>query len=230
MRRALGPRRVIGLLGTLAVLVSTGIVSAAPASASCQPGRANNGVDYHDGWVRAATGIGGVYSTILNYVPWVQPGSEVSAWTMLNNTTANWAQVGWWEYSGGTRHTFVQWSISPGVERTKWFTPEPDGTYTTYTTLYGNTAGDFTFEFGSTKDLETASFTPNDAQNEGEVGTLADQMPGGYDTSEVFKGTEAYIGGWQAFSGNVVNQDSIDFGNTTASSTETIIWDWACAN
>lgn len=204
---------------------------AAPVLAKCQPGRTNNGTVYWDGWYRSSSGtVGGVYSDILNYSPWVEPNNEVMAWTMLNNGGSNWAQVGWWEYAGGTRSTFVQWTTSPGHWSTKFWTPQSVGSYSYYTTLYGNTPGDFTFEVnGSTIDKETASFTPNDAQNYGEIHTLADQMPGGYNANEVFKATNVYIGGWQSFSGTSTNSSSTYFGESNVSSTQRNIWDWACS-
>ena len=42
---------------------------------------------------------GGVFADILNYSPWVEPGSLATAWTMLTLDKHNaWAQIGWIEF------------------------------------------------------------------------------------------------------------------------------------
>ena len=222
--------KIVIATSSVVVLAAGTVCAASPALAKCQPGRSNNGSVYFDGWVRSGS-VGGVYSDMLNYSPWVQPNNQVLAWTMLNNGTSNWAQVGWWEYAGGTRYTFVQWTTSPNRWQTKFWNPQSTGAYTYYTTLYNNQPGKFSFQVsGSTIDAENASFTPNQAQNLGEIQTLADQMPGGYNNNEVFKSTNVYIGGWQAFSGSNYNSNGSYFGLNSVSSTQRNIWDWACSS
>ena len=106
-----GRRVPILLVASLAAaaIVLLGGATAKQASAKCQPHRADDGLSYFDSWYRAlGYTVGGVYSDILNYSPWVQPGSTVTGWVMLTSSNSTWAQVGWWEDSGGTRHTFVQ--------------------------------------------------------------------------------------------------------------------------
>jgi hypothetical protein len=226
------PTRLAASIGAAVILVaSVGFWSATPAMAKCNTtGRGNNGVTYFDGWYRSpATTVGGVYSTILTYSPWVYSGSVVASWVMLNNDGLNWAQVGWWELSGNVRNTFVQWTTSPGHASTKTWAPKSIGSYYKYTTLYNNTPGKFTFQVAdSTIDTETASFTPNEAQVFGEIHTLGSQMPGAVQDHETFGSTNVDIGGWQAFNGTDYNSSSTYFGATHVSSTVFHIWDKTC--
>lgn len=230
-------RPIFMLSAALAVATVAALPSLTPSAAlaKCNPGRTNDGNHYWLGWYRSPSSTpGGVYSSILNYSPWVYSGSAVRGWTMLNNGGSNWAQVDWWEYAGGTRYTFVQWTTSPNNWQTKFWNPQSTGSYTYYSTLYNNTPGDFTFQVaGSTIDQETASYTQNEAEIDGEIDTLADQMPGGYNSNahEVFSDSNIYLNAaWQAFSGTVTNSNSTYFGNSNTSSTYDMAWDKACSS
>jgi len=206
------------------------VVGTTPALAKCQPNRTNNGQTYWDGWLRGAGTVGGIYSSILNYSPWVQPGSQVTAWTMLNNGGSWWAQVGWWESPYGVRYTFVQWTPSAGQFQTHFWTPaQPVGQSTYYTTLWNYTPGKFTFQVASsTIDTETAAFTPNDGQAFGEINTLASQMPGALYAPEDFSNTNWWVSGWSAFNGSPYDSSTTYFNIAKYSSTHLQIGDKAC--
>jgi hypothetical protein len=238
--RKVGKLRVGIATLALALSVAGAVGMATPAVAKCNPSRSNDKNHWFDGWYRntGATNVGGIYAGILNYSPWVYPydGSNVgvSAWTMLTGSGSGerWAQIGWVEYPYGVRYTFVQWTNSAGSGvTTHLYSPQPVGSTTTYTTLYGNTAGDFTFEAGSIKDLEQATFTPTGAQNFGETATLASQMPGGYNYFEEFTGAHMWINGsgWVAFNGTIDNYSSTYFGNYQSGSQVDGIWDRTCS-
>ncbi len=206
----------------------------APALAySCNPTppRGNSSGNWFDGWQRTSgSTVGGVYSDIYNYVPYVYPGASnagVSAWTMLANGQ-NWAQVGWTQYPQ-SRWTFIQWTIGVGnIVQDDWY-PQPTGQYTYYTTLYNG--ADFVFEVaGSVIDSVVQTFTPNEAENFGELATTADQMPGGTTDPEVFKSTEWYVnGGWQPLAG-AEYQNPPEFGYSPISNTQIDIWDPKCSS
>jgi hypothetical protein len=153
----------------LACVASLTPALAGTAAAKCQPGRVNNGSAYFAGWSRNSSTVGGVYSLILNYSPWVQPNSQVTAWTMLtlSNNNTKWAQVGWWEEAGGVRHTFTQYTDN-STWHTLFLSPKAVGTSTYYTTLYDAGTHKFTFQVaGSTVQTVTAVFAPNGEPDHG---------------------------------------------------------------
>lgn len=131
----------------------------------------------------------------------------------------------------GTR--FVEWTHD-GTFSDNYFTPEPVGSYTTYTVLYGNTPGKFTFqEAGSDLESVDAQFTPDEGQQYGEIQTLASQMPGGYNSNahEVFSDAHIYASGaWGLFNGAVTSGDPNYFKHDRASNQYLQIWDSACAS
>lgn len=222
--------------------------TATPALAKCQPyyngsPRSDDNQYHFDGWYRSpGVTVGGIYSSILNYSPWVQPNGSgenhfVAAWTMLDHasscSTCDYAQVGWFENPGGARYTFTQWTHDNTFSEND-FSPQSVGSYTYYTTLYNNTPGKFTFQVaGSTIDTETAAFTPNEGEIYGEENTLASQMPGGYNSNahEVFSDANIYLNGaYQAFSGTADPGNTTYFGNSKTSSQYDMVWDKACAS
>lgn len=204
----------------------------------CNPNRTNDFLTYRwDGWRRFPdTTVGGVYSDIYNYSPWVHyisaNESDVSAWTALGLTTnsGDYAQVGWLEYPHGLRYVFTETSTN-GNFFDNFYNPEPINSNNYYTTLYNNTPGYFTYQVkGTTIDTEKANFAPNYSIVSGETHSLADQMPGGYNQNEYFSDTHIYYsGGWHNFSGSAYNSSS-DYGYSIPSSTQMLIWDKACAN
>ncbi len=195
---------------TVALLVSVLLVvvaAPAPTFAKCQPpGRTNNGLAYFAGWYRNASSghLGGVYSYVKNYSPWVQPGTDTTAWVMLALKTGgtNWAQVGWWEEEGGVRHTFTPWTKN-GVWYNNFWSPQPVNSYTYYTVLWDNLP-EWKFQVnGTTISQVSASFTPDASQVMGEIHSLSSQMPGGSGSSshEWFSDTHLWTTQWVAYDG-----------------------------
>jgi len=170
LRRAL----IVGFL--LSVLATGAATSATPALAKCQPysndqSRIDDGVYYYDGGIQTGT-YGGVYASVYNYSPWVQPSSTTSAWTMLAEQSDYYAQVGWIECAGGGRYTFSQHTITPVVIGGKDnLAPQPVGVFTYYGTLWSPNTKVFTFQVnGGTVDQSPAlSWAPGNAQAMGEI-------------------------------------------------------------
>ncbi len=102
---------LIALLA-VCILLSTVAGQPSPAAAKCNPGRPDGGqyVAYTAGWRRRpATTVGGVYSNVLNYSPWVYPSGrdwpQTTGWVMVQQTSGtNWAQVGWMEEPWDPNH------------------------------------------------------------------------------------------------------------------------------
>lgn len=219
--------------------VFTMSASATSVYAKCDPGRTNDGKDYADGYYNAPGAVvGGVYSSILNYSPWVyaDPGGvdSSSGWSMVVKTDlSDWAQVGWIEFPYGNRNTFVEYTIS-GSPTDSYFPAQTTGNINTYTTLYSPPPdADFTFQVaGSTIKTVSAAWTPYEGQIAAEVHTLASQMAGGSASgnNETFSDSNIYDGGtWNTFSGSPANIDS-HFGYTKASPTYYGVWDKSCTS
>lgn len=209
--------------------------------AKCDPGRGSDYYQpYHDGWWNEPGGtVGGAYTSLLNYSPWVYPISSDndSAWTMLHDsascTHCDYAQVGWTEYAGDFRDTFVEWTHD-GTFSDKYFTAEPVGSYTTYSVLYSPSTDVFTFQVANdTVETVGAQFTPDTGEQYGETQTLASQMPGGYNSGshEVFSNAHIYARGqWVEFNGIGNSTDSTYFKQDRSSNQYFQIWDSACPN
>lgn len=227
----------LGRFGALmAALVVTGalLVAAAPSAlASCAPGRTNDGLTYLDGWYNKSSTVEGVVSDVLNYSPYVYPGSVAAAWTMLTIYDVSlWAQVGWLKFSG-SRYTFVQYKYGTGPTDydTFFYGADPTGSYSDYLTLYDPQAAQFDFyDNGIYLMSEPAEWIPNSAQVFGEIHTLADQMPGGYYDPDNFSDTLWQVGSTAYdFNGVPVNYSSTYFNNAKYSSTDLQIGDQSCA-
>ncbi len=234
MSNAIGPRvarRPPSLALALVLALSVVAISPSLAVAKCQPGRANNGQSYFAGGNRIQTNIKGVTSQILNYSPWVQPGSEVSAWVMLTLSSDHrwWSQIGWYEEANDNRHTFTQYTDSPNHWWTDfWWPPEPVNTYTTYKVAISGTSFIF-YVNGVIKKSAFAAFTPNEAQDFGELHTLASQMPGAALNLEWFKSMQILSAGtWSNFSPTVWTTNNTYFTATWVNSAAIYIRDKAC--
>lgn len=223
-------RLLITVVAVLSMGTAAAVSGASAANAKCKPNRPNDGKAYWDGWERTPNStVGGVYSDIYNYSPWVRDTVGVTAWVMLNNGSDHWAQTGWLESTGGVRYTFVQWTDSGGTAHEKWFSAQPVGSFSYYTTLWNNPSGKFSFQVNSrTIDTESAAFTPNEAEIFGEIPSLWNQMPGATQNHENFDDSHIYLSGWQNFSGTNYDTGGSNFGNSHVSSTQTDIWDNAC--
>ena len=100
------------MISTLRSSVTAVLGSSATAFAKCTITRPSDFVNERfAGWVRSGGGTtpGGVYAQIYNYSPWVSGPADdtTSAWTMLDDGPS-WVQVGWIEFPGTDRRTFVQ--------------------------------------------------------------------------------------------------------------------------
>ncbi len=223
-------------IAVLAIAVPLTVLAAPTVGATqtkCDPNRTNNGVSYFDGWFNTGTAgqVGGIYSNIENYSPWVYPNSSVSAWSMLDNPSEdNWAQAGWIEYAYGTRYSFVEYTTSPGNYTTQLYPAYAVGDYTYYTTMYDGANSYFTFQIASNTMYQIQlSWVPDQAQNYGEIHTLADQMPGNRSWPEDFSSTYWWDAtGWKVFNGYANNTGGGYFSNMVMSSTDDQIFDNAC--
>lgn len=209
-----------------------GLVST--VQAACNPGRTPSTGYWWDGWQRTPGGtVGGVYSTIDNYVGYVYGESDVSLWPLVFNTTSDrYAQDGWVvDPYLGLQEVFTEYVNSSGDNVATYY-DFPVGASTTYTVLYNYpSSGMVTFEAaGSELAQVSVDFTPNAGQVMGEIHNYADQMPGGTGNHEEMTGGGIYYsGGWHAFSGSAYNSGSY-FGNSIKSTTRVDIWDPKCSS
>ena len=207
----------------------------------CNPGgHQNYRALSFDGWNRRPPSTpGGVYANIWNYSPWVSrfngssDKSVVAAWVMLANGPY-YAQIGWLEYPGGTRHTFEQVNGPSTSQPVTNFDPTYGvNSYTYYTVLYGNAgSGVYSFRYaGNTSKFQfLGGFAPLEGQNYGETQSNADQMPGGHESYywyETMTDVNIWIGGWQAFNGNY-STGGTPYGGYKAGAKEIDIYDTRC--
>jgi len=144
-----------------------------------------------------------------------------------------WAQVGWYELSGGTRYTWREFINQPGHQfYDKFWSPaQPTESYTYYTVLYDG-QGNVSFQVaGTTIESVVITWVPGSAATDGEIETLASQMPGSSSDHEVFYDTHLYENGaWEPFSGTQVNYDTNNFGTTYTQPYVASAWDRKCAS
>jgi hypothetical protein len=232
---AMRPLRMFGLavvFAFTAIVIPAGSLS---VLAKCDPNRPDDTKSYWTGWYRyPGTTTGGVGSDILNYSPWVHWNDDsVLAWTMVAKSPL-YAQVGWIEFAGSFRYTFTEYTTSDGNWHRKLFSAYSIGSVHRYTTLFGNKPGQFSMWIdGVDRDDEPAQFTPNHGENFGEIHTLDDQMPGGYNSHETFRNTQIYYSGaWHAFAGTGSINPPGPFHYSTSDSGQykLDIWDAACSS
>jgi hypothetical protein len=175
--------------------------------------------------------IGGVYARILNYSPWVHPGSDVSAWVMLQreHEAADHEQLGWIEGpnypKSGDRNTLIESAHADTCSNplglfcgtyiprercdlhpvelhcVRPLRTEPIGSYTVYTVLWNRSEFRYYID-GRQVAHSPAYFEPNEAVLATETHSLADQMPGTPTEPETFTDAHVYIDGrWQPFHG-----------------------------
>lgn len=169
--------------------------------------------------------------TSTSTAPWVQRGSVVASWVMLDSW-ASYAQIGWLEDPGGYRYTFWQAVSSSGqLYQDTTILPFQVGTTQHYEVLYNNTPGKFTLYIdGTLYQTLSLGFTPSQAQNYGEVHNKKDQIPGSQSTLEVFSNAHVYSGGWQKFNGAAYDEATSWWGNDPYSTTQDWIWDNRCSS
>lgn len=224
------------LLTLLLVLASVAVL--AGVAQACNPGRANNGHQYQDGWL---TGPGkgeqcssGSQADITIRDPYILIGS--AAWTMIYyGTTGHFAQVGYAKTTGHSDRNFLEYKTATLTDTLKWPTnvPAPTvGASTNYKVDFGNS---FHFFIGNTIVFTSPStgYLGCDNAQAGETDTLADQMPGVSGTREQFANSFIYTGHWtEALFWSPYIEDlttggsaSAYFGNSTANNLEDDIWD-----
>lgn len=232
--------RVVRMIIAAAIVVAAVLVVPSPVSAKCQPNLADNGKSYWAGTSRnPPSGYypGGVSAYILNYSPWVQTNSDVYAWTMLVGPNTgptkqweNWAQVGWQEHAGGTRYTFVDWTDGQGHAHWDHLgSPLPVGSYTQYVTQYDG-AYFYMSANGVSYPRQSAGWVPVEAEIEGEIHTLASQMPGGYSSGyhEFYNTAYVWFTSWVPFDGSGTYVQTY-WSHYKVSSTSGYIYDNLCA-
>jgi hypothetical protein len=174
------PRLVILILVTASSTVLAG------AAMACNPGRANNGHIYQDGWLTGPSHgeqcSSGSWNDITIRDPYVLIGS--GAWTMIYyGTTGHFAQVGYAKITGKPDRNFLEFNTADLGDVLKWPSnvPEPTvGSVKNYKVDYGAGGNSFHFFIGGTIVYSSAStgYLGCDAAQAGETKTLADQMPG----------------------------------------------------
>lgn len=239
------PRRILLLLpAAMALAAALSLGSRDAVEASCNPGRVDDNQTYSAGWFQIFTGqygVGGVYSSIREYDPYVGSGPITenwsTAWSMLTIPDhTRWAQIGWLKKPPNFRYLFTQTTKSDGTIIMMLLndTPPPIGAYTYYTVLYGNYApGWITYQVnGVDRHYIYTGWTPLEGQTAGEITSLASQLPGGRLSPEYFKDTHMYYGGgWHDLDGIPTffgPGASGYFGSVKQSSLQLKVWDKAC--
>jgi hypothetical protein len=211
------------------------VVTPGVAHAKCRPNRPNDGTTYWDGRTRQpGVALHGVTSWILNYSPWVQPGSAVTAWSMLTRAPAysQWAQIGWLEWAYDERVTLVQYTPHDKWEgiTTVYFPAEDLGVSTEYRVEFWSNQFHFYLD-GTYLGAGAVNWSPNEAQLAGEIKTLASQMPGGINANEWFSLSKIYTSGWVAFGGAGVQTPAYpDFRHQELDAYQQRIWDARCGS
>ncbi len=250
-------------LGALAAIPVVGHVVAPDAAAECNPQnpdintgyeRGDNNIHYFAGWVRdfGTNTVGGTRASVRNPDVWVHSGSFSTGFAMLakpppvGERYGWWAQLGWIERPGNVRETFLQYSHA---DRT-WETVEPDtlprpslDEGPLYEVEYFPASGpslprfEFRMNGGRVGPVVNAEFTPTQAQQFGEIESLATQMPGGTQSHVYIRLAEVRTlsGAYKAFNPTyygafIEGSGSADqyFGTQMISDKEIQIWDKSC--
>lgn len=225
------------VIGSL-MLASNGTRLAAYA---CNPGRTDDyPANWGAGWGRSPGGtVGGVYGRILNYPPYAPRGYPrySSAWVMISRPAdMKWAQIGWIVFdsdkSPPDRRTFAQYHDYLGRLRTRYKTPaEPLWASTTYTVLYNNTPGSFTFYVNGTQVFAPADagWIPTTGDNAGEINTKYNQFPGDLNSPVQFDDVHIWYGSaWRPFAGQNYSDDWSQFYAILGGDTSAIVEDARC--
>jgi hypothetical protein len=170
------------------------------ALASCNPGRANDGVTYFAGWIspQEPQNVTANSADIYNYVPYMAPGSGGGAWVMVNGSTSgDFAQVGWWIDSGG-RYVITEWD-NHGALGWQFYAADPAGS-TRWYEVYKSGSTNWCFADAGTTLRCSGSLawgTPRYGEDLGEIHSLADQMPGSLNTPEDWNNSFIFYNGTQ---------------------------------
>jgi hypothetical protein len=209
---------------------------AGSAVASCNPGRSNTSGNWHAGWYKdPPSGLcyTGNVANILVYSPYVF-ANDVTAWVMLENAgTGSYGQVGWLQQAGGTRYNFTESSTQSGGFQQRMLSPSSLGSSPAYKITYSASTF-YYFVDGTSVDTDSVpGWGGCEGQTFGEVTSLANQMPGGYNSHEPITSDQVRrndTNTWYYMDGNTSTERSDLFGTAKVSSTRVEIWDKACAS
>lgn len=173
------------------------------------PSRANKPSEYF--WIAATNSIagivGGVYSQIKTYSPWVSNGAFSYAWVMLTRSGSYyWAQIGPHEVVNGARDTHIQ--TANGSSSSVWdlnLGSTSVGSLNYDTILYDPPSNRYQFQINSNTYHSTTSLTwfPTAAQIASEITNLNTQMMGATSVHEQFNSNHLYYNNqWYAFGGS----------------------------
>jgi hypothetical protein len=217
----------------LAVLLTLAFTPfrAGDVSASCAPGRSNNGQKY---WVGRSQTVAAtqIRSNIYTYNPYVYSGFSWT-WVMLGGSgNYMWAQIGPEKEPGG-RYTFLQYAW-PNEYHWAYFSAPTIGSSPPYQVTYNPSSKVFFFEGTVAPGYHLLSvyipqWVPSGARISGEITTAANQMMGATSNHEVFSSNKIWYGGSvHDYSGTVQSYNSTYFGQS-GSATAFDIWDKACS-
>lgn len=224
------PRANGAVVGRTAVtvLLATGLLlggSGRVATAACDPHRPADGHYYWVGRGQTLGNVSGVRSTIKTYDAFVKGNGFSYAWVMLPGPANHeWAQIGPYDVSSGSRSTYVQW-MSPsdssphGMDFPSW----PVGSNVRYTVTFNNGTRKFTFRDDSGILVTTPAiweWTPGGAHIFAEIWQLSSQLMGDSSNKEIFNNNQVAVSGgaWQAFNGVLYSYDMshFSFGGTNS--------------
>jgi hypothetical protein len=232
-------RRVRSLIAIGCLMgVSVFVLSPTSAFASCNPGRAYNGIVYYFDGMYSPYEVSGEATAdsanIYNYAhPYVYPGNGDFAWVMLVDESTNYVQVGWVNDPG--RDTFTEWTIKGSLGGSDFaITPQAQGTTSWYEvdTDGSGVSTDYCFfvngsEVGGCTGI--IGWFAEGGQDFDEIHTIADQMPGAVDQPEVWSNSFLFDNGSQEnFNGTLDNYDPAIWNGHVYSSTMAQVGDAAC--
>lgn len=215
----------------------------------CEITRPSDDTAYKDGWAQdPGARIGGIWSKILNYSPWVWPETvgvlinDATGAVQLSDDHGDIWQLGWEEWPYGNRYTlecFAQPNSSGGYDNVcvdNTAPAQPVDAFTEYKIEYDNTPYEFTYFIDNAQidgvPTDFDQLMPLNSAVQGQILTVSDQMPGGYDVPEQFTDTNWwYPSSWQPYNAqqNIHHSPANLFGNQPVSGTQDNIWDWGCA-
>jgi hypothetical protein len=247
MRKA-GSKKLVKISkasAAIAIPAGAAILNAAPASAYCVPGRANNySTGYYDG-VNHTEPYKGVLANIEEYTPFVYSigNDDTTDWVMLcrncgDRTTSKFVQIGREEFSD-ERAQFVSVKI-PGHGYSNLYSDQnPNGEMISYKVDYNPactvsvTKCFTTYLAGSeTGSYSKWKFNPQGAEIDTEIHTKASQVPGGYDNNNIFSNIHVE---WQSRTSWSTPSTSPEAGTTWSEHNVSPItggfktWDAACS-
>ena len=228
-----------GLIATTQVLTSIVTVTAlfallpVSANASCNPNRGSLAHNYlaFSLWNIGSGNVGGAGANIQEYYPYVYAGESV-AWSMIDRGTANWAQVGWDQFSGTTRYLFMQHTY--GGQSYTLRMGALGGSINRYTVTSNNANLTVSYyDNGSLITTDNVDWTADTAQFASEITNQANQVAGGRNSPEMFTNSKVYsnsAGAWVIMGGSAGNTNGAISGSVDGQNGQEETWDQACAS